>query len=75
MCGLPHTMKESLVKIGLSETESNIYLALLKLGSSSVVSLSKETEFLRLLQYFPCARPYRTRPKAGFTTRHDVSDW
>ena len=51
MCGVTHTMRESLVKIGLSETESEIYLQLIKKGSSTAVSIAKETKIHRRTIY------------------------
>ena len=44
-------MKESLLKIGLSETESEIYLQLIKKGILTAVSIAKETKIHRRTIY------------------------
>src|SRR3990167_8668752 len=45
------TTKESLRQIGLSEGESEVYLALLKLGSSPVHAIKEETRLHRTTIY------------------------
>jgi len=49
---------ESLIKLGLSNTESKIYLALIKLGSTEVNQLIKETGFYKANTYQALERLY-----------------
>ncbi|MCK5630725.1 MAG: TrmB family transcriptional regulator, partial [Nanoarchaeota archaeon] len=51
MCGIIHTMIESLKKLGLNKTESNIYLQLIKKGSLTAIEISKETKIHRRTIY------------------------
>lgn len=44
-------MKESLIRIGLSDTEAEIYLQLIKKGSLTAVSIAKETKIHRRTIY------------------------
>lgn len=51
MCGISHTMIESLKKIGLNNTEADIYLQLIKKGEMTAVEISKETKIHRRTIY------------------------
>ena len=51
MCGLVHTMRESLQKIGLTKTEAEIYLQLIKKGSLTAIGIAKETKIHRRTIY------------------------
>ena len=53
MCGLFHTMIESLKRLGLSETESNIYLQLIKKHKTLTNSqLVKPTQSVKIDELF-----------------------
>lgn len=51
MCGLFHTMKESLQRIGWTETEADIYLQLIKKGSLTAIGIAKEIKIHRRTIY------------------------
>ncbi len=50
-CGLLHTMINTLKRLGLNETEANIYLQLIKKGELTAIQISKEIKIHRRTIY------------------------
>ena len=51
VCGISHTMIDSLIRIGFSSAEANIYIQLIKKGAMTAVEIAKETRVHRRTIY------------------------